>query len=51
MSDKRPSTEPKELEQAKQDRWSKGYATWEEKKSPEYKQWEQDNLKAILGLE
>lgn len=44
-------SKPEELEQAKQDRWSKGYATWDEKKSPEYKQWEQDNLKAILGLE
>ena len=44
-------SKPEELEKAKQDRWSKGYATWDEKKSPEYKQWEQDNLKAILGLE
>lgn len=44
-------SKPEELEQSRNDRWSKGYATWDEKKSPEYKQWEQDNLKAILGLE
>lgn len=44
-------SKPEELEQVRNDRWSKGYATWDEKKSPEYKQWEQDNLKAILGLE
>jgi len=44
-------SKPEELEQVRNDRWAKGYATWDEKKSPEYKQWEQDNLKAILGLE
>ena len=42
---------PQELEQAKHDRWSKGYASWDEKKTPEYKEWEENNLKAILGLE
>ena len=42
---------PEELEQAKFDRWSKGYATWDEKKSSEYKNWENAQLKAILGLE
>ena len=42
---------PEELEQAKHDRWSKGYASWDEKKTPEYKEWEENNLKAILGLE
>ena len=42
---------PKEQEQNKFDRWEKGYATWDEKKSPEYKQWEEAHLKTILGLE
>jgi hypothetical protein len=44
-------SKPEELEQAKFDRWSKGYATWDEKKSSEYKDWENAQLKAILGLE
>ena len=44
-------SKPEEVEQSKFDRWSKGYATWDEKKSPEYKNWEQAHLKAILGLE
>lgn len=44
-------TKPEELEQVRNERWARGYATLDEKKSPEYKQWEQDNLKAILGLE
>lgn len=42
---------PQETEQSKFNRWSQGYASWDEKKSQEYKDWEAANLRAILGLE
>lgn len=44
-------SKPQEQEQNKFDRWEKGYATWDEKKSKEYKDWEEAHLKTILGLE
>lgn len=44
-------SKPKEQEQNKFDRWEKGYATWDEKKSKEYKDWQDSHLKTILGLE
>lgn len=44
-------SKPKESEKSKFERWSKGYATVEEKKSPEYKVWNEENLKSILGVE
>lgn len=47
----RLGTKPKESEKSKFERWSKGYATVEEKKSPEYKVWNEENLKSILGVE
>lgn len=47
----RLGNKPKESEKSKFERWSKGYATVEEKKSPEYKVWNEENLKSILGVE
>lgn len=47
----RPSTKPKENEQVKENRWAKGFATFDEKKSPEYKEWFEKNTRIMMGLE
>lgn len=44
-------TKPKELEESKFDRWSQGYATFDEKKSPEYKEWKDKQVRIMMGLE
>ena len=47
----RPSTKPKENEQVKENRWAQGYATFDEKTSPEYKEWFEKNTRIMMGLE
>lgn len=42
---------PKENEQVKENRWAQGYATFDEKKSPEYKEWFEKNTRIMMGLE
>lgn len=51
ISDKRPSSEVKENLDKKYERWAKGFATMDEQKSDEYKQWHEQNLRTMLGLE
>ena len=51
VGNKRPSAEIKENLDKKYERWAKGYATIDEQKSDEYKQWHEQNLRTMLGLE
>lgn len=46
----RKASEPKESLSAKQERWSKGFATPDEQKTDEYKQWFEENNKRIFGF-
>lgn len=51
VGNKRPSAEIKENLDKKYERWAKGFATMDEQKSDEYKQWHEQNLRTMLGLE
>lgn len=47
----RPSTKPQESVTNKENRWSKGFATLEEQKTPEYKEWKDEQIRIMMGLE
>ena len=47
----RPSTKPQESVTNKENRWSKGFATLDEQKTPEYKEWKDEQIRIMMGLE